>query len=243
MPPELPVAARFEDYYQDVPEYMTQVYDWAYVDPNWVKWLDHNIVVKILLFANDQRLMRAYLREIEPGSKVWQVAHVYGALVQRVADRVGPNGVFHLTDVTPIQIEHGQAKLRDKSWSKVFWHDAGTFQSEHSYDLICSFFLLHEVPEDKKRQIVNNMLGQLRPGSKAVFVDYHKPAWWQPIRYILKIVNWWLEPFAEAVWHHEISEYASHPENYVWTKRTLFGGVYQVLTVTQRDMATAAATA
>ena len=52
--------------------------------------LDRNIVVRILLFLNDQRLMRAYLNEITPGMKVWQVAHVYGDLVKRVAQKVGP---------------------------------------------------------------------------------------------------------------------------------------------------------
>ena len=59
-----------------LPAYMSEVYDWAYVNPRYVRWLDRNIVVRVLLFANDQRLMRAYLNEIRPGSRVWQVAHV-----------------------------------------------------------------------------------------------------------------------------------------------------------------------
>ena len=32
----------------EVPAYMREVYDWAYVDPRKVHWLDHNIVVKTL---------------------------------------------------------------------------------------------------------------------------------------------------------------------------------------------------
>lgn len=32
------------------------------------------------------------------------------------------------------------------------------------YDLICSFFLLHEVPEEKKFEIVNHMLEKLPKG-------------------------------------------------------------------------------
>ena len=60
-----------DPYYDGVPAYMTEVYDWAYVDPKWVRALDHNIVVRVLLFLNDQRLMRAYLNEIVPGMKVW----------------------------------------------------------------------------------------------------------------------------------------------------------------------------
>ena len=56
-----------DPYYDGVPAYMTEVYDWAYVDPKWVRALDHNWVVRVLLFLNDQRLMRAYLNEIKPG--------------------------------------------------------------------------------------------------------------------------------------------------------------------------------
>lgn len=113
-----------DPYYDGVPAYMTEVYDWAYVDPKWVRALDHNWVVRVLLFLNDQRLMRAYLNEIKPGMRVWQLAHVYGDLVKRAAQKVGPKGAFHLTDVTPIQIEHGQRKLGGMEWTKVIRSDA-----------------------------------------------------------------------------------------------------------------------
>ncbi|MDR0380008.1 MAG: rhodoquinone biosynthesis methyltransferase RquA [Candidatus Accumulibacter sp.] len=220
-------------YYDDVPEYMVDVYDWAYVDPKWARALDRNLVVRILLFLNDQRLIRAYLNEVREGMRVWQVAHVYGDLVKRVARKVGPTGAFHLTDITPVQIEHATRKLEGMPWTRVIRADAGSFaveEGEH-YDLICSFFLLHEVPEEKKYEIVNHMLTKLPKGSKAVFVDYHDPARWQPIRYILKVVNHYLEPFAEALWKNEIRHYAYDAERFIWHKTTLFGGVYQCVVV------------
>lgn len=223
-------------YYEGVPDYMTEVYDWAYVNPARVRLLDRNIVVRTLLFANDQRLMRAYLKEIKPGMRVWQIAHVYGDLVRRAAEKAGPEGAFHLTDITPIQVEHGKKKLSGLPWTKVIRHDAATFVGEGGqYDLICSFFLLHEVPDDKKRQILDHLLAMLPKGSKLLLVDYHRPAWWQPIRWILKVVNAWLEPFANAVWRHQLSEFASHPERFNWRKRTIFGGVYQIVMVDHKD--------
>ena len=222
-----------DPYYEGVPAYMTEVYDWAYVDPKWVRALDHNWVVRVLLFLNDQRLMRAYLNEIKEGMRVWQLAHVYGDLVTRAARKVGPKGAFHLTDVTPIQIEHGTRKLSGMEWTRVIRSDAASYaigEDDH-YDLICSFFLLHEVPEEKKFEIVNHMLDKLPKGSKAVFVDYHNPAKWQPIRYILKVVNHYLEPFAETMWKNEIQHYASKAERFSWRKKTFFGGVYQCVVV------------
>ncbi|MBS1210215.1 MAG: class SAM-dependent methyltransferase [Proteobacteria bacterium] len=217
----------------EIPAYMNEVYDWAYVNPAWVRWLDHNIVVKTLLFGNDQRMMRRYLERIRPGMRVWQVAHVYGDLVQRAARRAGPEGCFHLTDVTPIQIAHGHSKLDAMPWTRVIRQDAALYAGEpdRHYDLICNFMLLHEVPDDWKRRIVDNMLAQMPAHGEVLFVDYHGPARWQPVRYILKLVNRLLEPFANALWEHEISSFASEPERYDWHKETLFGGVYQVVSV------------
>ncbi len=210
---------------------MTEVYEWAYVSPRWVRFLDRNIVVRTLLFGNDQRLIRAYLERIEPGMKVWQVAHVYGDLVHRAAERCGSTGRFMLADVTPIQLQQARKKLQGMTWASMQHADAAHYSADASCDLICSFFLLHEVPDALKRRIVDNMLRQLPEHGEAIFVDYHRPAWWQPVRYILKWVNRFLEPFAEALWQREIAEFASHPENFEWNKRTVFGGVYQIVQV------------
>jgi len=219
----------------EMPAYMSEVYNWAYVAPAKVRWLDCNIVVKTLLFGNDQRLMRAYLERIRPGMRVWQIAHVYGDLVSKAANKVGASGCFHLTDVTPIQVAHGQSKIGHLPWSKVIHHDAAHFEGEgQPYDLVCSFFLLHEVPDEWKHAIVDNVLTHIPENGEAVFVDYHKPAWWQPIGYLLNVVNRLLEPFAHALWEHEISHYASEPELFNWEKRCIFGGVYQIVRVTRK---------
>lgn len=216
---------------------MTEVYDWAYVNPQKAHWLDNNLVVKVLLFLNDQRLMRLYLDEIRPGSKVWQLAHVYGDLVTRAAQKVGPQGQFDVTDITPIQVEHARHKLQGMPWAQVIRSDAATFtgRAKPAYDLICSFFLLHEVPDDKKHDIVNHLLTLLPKQGKIVFVDYHAPAVWQPVRYILKIVNHYLEPFSNTLWRRDIRSFASAPEQFTWHKRTFFGGVYQCVIVEHAD--------
>ncbi|MCL2525021.1 MAG: rhodoquinone biosynthesis methyltransferase RquA [Betaproteobacteria bacterium] len=222
---------------KNLPAYMTEVYGWAYIDPQKVHWLDRNLVFRVLLFFNDKRLTRAYLDEIEPGMRVWQVAHVYGDLIRQVADKVGAQGVLHLTDIAPIQIKQAERKLADRPWCKATHCDAVDFTGEKGidYDIICSFFLLHEVPDDKKRQIVDHMLGKLPKGGKAIFVDYSNPARWQPVRYILKTVNHFLEPFSNALWENEINHYASNAGEFTWEKKTFFGGVYQCITVRHKQ--------
>ena len=61
-----PSSTAVDPYYDGVPEYMVEVYDWAYVDPKWARALDHDWVVRVLLFFNDRRLMRAYLDDGGP---------------------------------------------------------------------------------------------------------------------------------------------------------------------------------
>jgi len=219
-----------EFYYQGVPDYMLDVYDWAYVNPRHAAFLDHNWVVRTLLFGNDQRLMRRFLDRVKPGMKVWQVAHVYGDLVQRVARKVGLGGRFDLTDVTPVQVAHAERKLSAFGQARVVRADAAEYFGGEDYDLVVSFFLLHEVPDDMKRRIVDNMLRHVPSGGCALFVDYHRPRWWHPVGWLLRGINAWLEPFANSIWRHEISEFASKAGDFRWSKKTIFGGVYQILT-------------
>ena len=61
------------------------------------------------------------------------------------------------------------------------------------------------------------------------------PKKWQPIRYVLKLVNRYLEPFAEGLWHNEIRDYAKNAERFTWRKRTFFGGVYQCVVVEHKN--------
>jgi SAM-dependent methyltransferase len=220
-------------YYHGVPDYLVKVYDWSYVNPRWVKKLDNNIVVWFLLFGQAGRLIRAYLNEITPGARVCQIAHVHGDQTVQVAQRVGPNGFFELIDVAPIQLERARQKLSRFPWVKVDRCDGTQFTNPAAFDVVGSFFLLHEVPDETKHQIVDNMLAHVGPNGKAVFIDYHRPAMWQPVRLILKVVNAVLEPFANAIWEHPIRDFASRADDFVWTTRTFFGGVYQC-TVAQR---------
>ncbi len=217
----------------DIPPYMQEVYYWAYVSPRNVELLDRPIVPRVLLFLNDRRLIRGLLEEISAGQSVLLSSHVYGNLCPYLADRVGPEGTFHVCDVTPIQVAHAQRKLAGRPWAKAWREDAATAGEGH-YDVVASFFLMHEIPDGKKRQVLDNLLDRIAPGGKAVLIDYHKPHWAHPVRPILSLVCRLLEPFARSVWDHELSAFASSPNDFTWTKTTLFGGVYQKVVVTRR---------
>jgi hypothetical protein len=82
------------------------------------------------------------------------------------------------------------------------------------YDVVNCFFLLHEIPDELKRAVVDALLLCANRGGKVVFIDRHKPAKWRPLRGILRQLFKRLELYAKSLWHHEIVEFSSAPENY-----------------------------
>lgn len=217
----------------NIPAYMHDVYEWAYISPRNVQLLDRNWVVNSILLGNNNKLQHALLSEIIPGQRVLQSANVYGSLIPKLAECVGTAGTLDVIDVVPIQAARCQHKLQDMPQATVRICDARDFHNGQ-YDLVSCFFLLHEVPDDWKRAIVDNLLGSMAPEGRAVFVDYHGPAWWHPLREIMRPMLKLLEPFALSLWNNEIRTFASTPDHYNWQTETYFGGLYQKTVVTKR---------
>ena len=209
-----------------VPNYLRDTYTWAYLRPSSVRLLDRFLAVNTILWGNYPRLLRAALAELRPGQRVYQPACVYGDFSSQVLEALGPDGHLDVGDVAPVQVENCRRKLRDYDNARVQLHDAAVNLSE-TYDVVCSFFLLHEVPETYKHSIVDTLLDAVEPGGKVVFVDYHGPHWAHPLKWFMRFINDTLEPFANALWANEIASYASQPDEYSWSKETYFGGLYQ----------------
>ena len=93
--------------------------------------------------------------------------------------------------------------------------------------MVNCFFLLHEVPDAQKRLVVDALLAQVAPGGRAVFIDYHAPARWQPLRGFYRWLFERFEPFAESMWHHDVREFSGNADAFSWKKVTMFGGVFQ----------------
>ncbi|MBI2978802.1 MAG: class I SAM-dependent methyltransferase [Rhodospirillales bacterium] len=209
-----------------VPDYMRDVYRWAYIDPRNVRLLDRNIVVSTILWGNNRRLQRITFGEFEPGQRVLQAAHVYGDVVPNLARRIGPKGHLEAIDITPIQVACMRRKLTGLPWVRVRRANARE-PGGGPYDGVCSYFLLHEVPDDWKRAIVDGLLASVKPGGKAVFLDYHQPPAWHPLKGLMSTIFDHLEPFAKGLWDREIWELAENAAGFSWRKETYFGGLYQ----------------
>ena len=218
-----------------IPAYLRETYYWAYLNPRNVRLLDHELVVSVILWGNHRRLRQAAFAELRPGQRVLQPACVYGDISPLLARHLGPRGHLEVIDVAPIQVARCRRKLRDFPQATVRHADASRC-SGRAYDAVCCYFLLHELPADYKRAVVDALLGSVVAGGKVIFVDYHRPHWAHPLKGITSLVFDTLEPFAKDLWHHEISDYASTPNAFVWSKQTYFGGLFQK-TVARRPAA------
>ena len=216
-----------------IPKYLRDVYTWAYIDPVNVRLLDHNWVVNTVLWGNKNRLQRVLFDELEPGQHVLQACCVYGDLTPKLAHLLGPQGRLEVIDVSPAQIEACERKVRDIPQATARFADAAR-PGGGPYDVVVSFFLLHEMPDGYKRAVVDALLASLAPGGKAVFIDYHKPDPWHPLKWITALVFALLEPFAKSMWRHSIAGFASAAEGFTWRKEAYFGGLFQKVVVERR---------
>jgi SAM-dependent methyltransferase len=216
-----------------VPDYLEKTYRWAYLRPSSVWLLDRPQVVNTILWGNYRRLLRAALAEMRPGQRVYQPACVYGGFSHQVAEYLGADGHLDVGDVAPVQVDNCRRKLSDCKNVRVhLWNAAD--KGPGGYDTVCCFFLLHEIPEAYKHRVVDQLLEAIEPDGKLVFVDYHGPRRGHPLKWIMRFINYSLEPFARALWDNEISSYASRKDAFTWTKQTYFGGLYQKVVVERR---------
>jgi ubiquinone/menaquinone biosynthesis C-methylase UbiE len=216
----------------EIPDYLQDTYYWAYINPRNVRLLDREIVVRTILWQQHNRLQRLAFAEIEPGQRVMQPASVYGSFGPNLARHVGPEGQVDIVDVARVQVDSATRKLEPYPWARA--HHANCLDFDHGpYDVVVCYFLLHEVPDEVKRQVVNHLLGQVERGGKVVFVDYAKPKWWHPLKPITSLVFDTLEPFAKGLWRNAIRDFADDADRFAWRRETIFASLFQKVVATR----------
>jgi ubiquinone/menaquinone biosynthesis C-methylase UbiE len=220
-----------------VPSYLQETYWWAYVHPWAVRVFEREWLVNMILFGNYARLRDAALAEIGPhaGGRVLQVACVYGNLTARLDAQIAADGALDVVDVMPIQLRNLQSKLPDGAKVRLVHGDSTALEfADGSYDQVLIFFLLHEQPLSVRRRTLAEAMRVVKPGGKAVLMDYHRPHRWHPLRAAMRALLRRLEPFALDLWEAEIEQYL--PEEITPAevrKQTYFGGLYQKVVITR----------
>jgi len=220
-----------------VPNYLEQLYWWAYVRPGAVQVFERDWLVNAILFGNYGRLRDAALDDLGTTVQghVLQVACAYGNLTTHLQQRLAPDARLDVVDILPIQLDNLARKLRADSRVRLVPGDSASLAfADGSYDQVLLFFLLHEQPADVRRRTLAEAFRVVKPGGKIVIVDYHKPGAFHPMRPLMRVVFDKLEPYAMDLWNHEVAEFMpgnQHPAS--CTKHIYFGGLYQKLVLTR----------
>jgi ubiquinone/menaquinone biosynthesis C-methylase UbiE len=243
-----------------IPQYLQQHYWWAYISPTMIRALDRQFLVDIVLWGNFSRLRDAAIQDLTTEEKSTsgmpsqihgknlQISCVYANLTEKIVDQLTPQASLDVIDVVPAQLENLQRKLERNIRTKskqgqvtLSCHNASHLTEFHdsSYDQILIFFLLHETPDDVRRQVLAEAWRVLKPkGGKLVIIDYHQPrsSFW---RSIMSGMYQLYEPFAYDLWTRSLSEW--FPVNSrlaVQSKMhqtTFFGDLYQKVVITKDE--------
>jgi ubiquinone/menaquinone biosynthesis C-methylase UbiE len=228
------VGKQFEA--QPIPEYLQRNYWWAYVHPNAVRLFERQWLVNAILCGNFVRLRDAALDGLGAPirGRTLQVACVYGDFSVRLAERMAPNGSLDVIDVLAIQLQNLRRKLTASRPVALYHRDSTALGfADASYDQAIIFFLLHEQPPLVRQQTVAEALRVVKPGGKLVIVDYHRPANFHPLRYLLRPLLRALEPYALDLWQHDIADWLPTVARLRQIrKQTFYGGLYQKLQIT-----------
>jgi ubiquinone/menaquinone biosynthesis C-methylase UbiE len=218
-----------------VPYYLSAHYWWAYVHPRAVRVFERQWLVNLILSGNYSRLRDAALDELGdalPGTTL-QVACVYGDLTKQLCARANAGrGRVDIVDVLPIQLANLRSKLSQDAPARLLTMNSADLKvPAASYDRALVFFLLHEQPRQVRERTLAEVARVVKPDGKIVVVDYARPRWWNPLRYLWGPVLALLEPFALDLWNNEITRWLPDSCQGHLHTRSFFGGLYQQVVI------------
>jgi len=217
-----------------IPSYLLETYWWAYVHPRAVRFFERQWLVNLILWGNFARLRDRALDALGPSlsGRTLQVACVYGDFTQKAAARLEAGATLDVVDVLPVQLANLRRKLGAAPGVALLNRDAAHLGlPDGAYDRAILFFLLHEMPLEVRRRTLAEALRVVKPGGSLVIVDYHRPQRWHPLRRVMTWILRRFEPYALDLWRHEVAEWMPSIPASAIAKETLFGGLYQKLTI------------
>lgn len=218
-----------------IPPYQREYYSRIYESKIISRILDSDCLQSLMSFGNHKKLINACVEEIYPHQKALQTGATFGGQIAAVAERLGIYGEYDIVDISPTQTRRIRNKYRFLYPSINCIKKDALDKPARKYDIVICYMLLHEMPIPVKAKLINLLLSCMAPGGKVIFIDYHKPAWWNPIRWIIKPFNRLYQPFAENMWQTEIKDFVANGGQYEWKKSTYFGKMYQKLVVKRKE--------
>jgi ubiquinone/menaquinone biosynthesis C-methylase UbiE len=214
-----------------IPPYLKTVYSWLYLNPMVCNFFDNSILLNVLTLGYHHVLGEEVKKEISPHSQVLQVGVTFGSQIEKVYSSLGSLGSYTIVDVIPEILESCKEKRLEQRIKYVHANASKSIKGE--YDTIICYMILHELPPITRAKLLEKVINALKPGGKVVFIDYHVPSSYNPLKYFIRAVNRLYQPFAESLWKNSIKGITPNAELCSWSKQTYFGGIYQKVVATK----------
>ncbi|MDD4616529.1 MAG: rhodoquinone biosynthesis methyltransferase RquA [Alphaproteobacteria bacterium] len=220
----------------EVPEYVEKYYFWAYVRPWAIKFWEREWLINLILWFHYKRLRDEALAAWGgnlPGRTI-QLSCAYGALTPRIYERVeASGGSLDVVDVARNQLRNLYRKLPRPNKVRLLNMNATALPlPNETYDRVLMFFLPHELPREERVKAFDEAFRVVKPGGSILTVEFSKPKWWHPLRWIYLPFLQFLEPFAPDIWKHD-DVTAWLPKKYadkIAVRKKIFGDYYQIIT-------------
>ena len=194
-------------------------YSRFYNSEKWSALFDNDYFLVPLTLGACLRLPEALISDIPMTASVLQFGATFGPQIEKTAYKISSFGKYVLVDNNLKQLKRCERKYQylfpQLSFLKA---DATRFKSEEKFDRVICYNLLHELPPLSKVRVIDNAMKLLKPKGKAIFIDYHNPSKWNPLRYFIRMFNRLYQPFAEKLWERPIDLYATEKVGFSWRK-------------------------
>jgi len=152
--------------------YETRGYVW-----NWAR--SYDLLMRFVTLGREQTFRQRIvdLAQLQPGEKVLDVGCGTGTLAMVALQRVGATGGVSGIDPSVQMIARANHKATRRGLSLDF--QVGVIERlafpDQSFDVVLSTFMMHQLPDDLKRQGLVEIARVLKPGGRLLVVDTRRP--------------------------------------------------------------------
>lgn len=199
------------------------------------------VISAILLFQYDRlvlQIVNGLARSDLKDKNVLITSCAFGNVLPRVVDAAVRGGAARvvIADLIHNELVHARRKLGAFSGQVDFIEDDATAMKRPASTAAANimFFLLHELPHDRKAQALREAGRMLAPGGKLYLAEFHRPE--SPV---LRALSWTyfkvFEPLGLALWDtHDPLECLESMGGWKCERSTYFFGNFQIITATRQ---------
>lgn len=212
---------------------------WIYKSRALIKLTDHQSVVSLVLLGKYNAMVGDVIKIANAlpvnDKKILQIGCAFGNLSRRILTECTNTKKVVIADIIRNELDNSREKIRKLSsvinYELVEGDATHLSHADRSFDCVIGFFLLHELPYEKKVTAFTEAARVLKPGGRIIFGEFHKPH-----TRILRVLGVFFfgafEPYAKEMWSlfDPRAVLRDHTrDEWKFTKKTYLFGNYQVM--------------